>query len=253
MDITNTLKVGFSAARRIYKTNSHIIKAGAAMAGTGAACVASYKAYPIVHERIEQAEKEKGDTLTNLERVVAGAPGLAKPATLLIASELLMAWSVKDANSKILGLALLATAKRDELEEWKKKTEELVGTAKTTEIKQEIAADHISKETEGGWQWPQIPDDGKFWWRDDLTGQMFRASTSDVEVAVAQTEASLANGECMQFDDVAWRLGIKECTASATAFWDPEESRRILYEINYIKGPNGEPAAEIVWTNLQFR
>lgn len=253
MEITNTLKIGFSAARKIYKANSHIIKAGAAMAGAGAACVASYKAYPVVHERIEKAEELKGDTLTNMEKVIAGAPGLASPAALLLLSEMLMLWSVKDANGKILGLALLATAKRDELEEWKKKTEELVGTAKATEIKQEIASDHISKEMEGGWQWPQIPDDGKFWWRDDLTGQMFRANTSDVEVAVAQTEASLANGECMQFDDIAWRLGIKECTASATAYWDPEESRRILYEVNYIKGPKGEPAAEIVWTNLQFR
>lgn len=249
---TQSIKALFNTAKTALRVNSHTIKSFAAMIGVGWTAYESYAAYPKAHDLKDQAEKDKGSELSKVETVVAMAPAFARPATVLTATEALIFSANKDASGKILAAGTLAAMNKDRLNEFVDKAKEVVGEKKVSDIKQEITHSHFDKEMQGGWQWPENPDDGKFWWRDELTGQMFRANTHDVELAIAKCEAQLASGELVTFDEFGYQVGIKHCKTSQSAYWDPMEGVRIRYEINYIKGPQGEPAAEVVFDNLLF-
>lgn len=259
---TQSIKAAWSTFKHFTAVNSHTIKAVAAMVGVCAVAKTSYDAYPEVQDRIAAAEEEKGGDLTKLETVVAAAPAFVKPGLVLGVTELCMYDSNKDANGKIAALAGLAALKSDEVKEFKEKTEELLGKNKVAEIESELTKDHFNKsigtKDEDGWNWPETIPDGKFWWRDALTGQVFRANHEDVALAVAQIDADLAFGEIVTLDELFFKLGIKDCDAGRIACWIPntgygEGVSRVEYHVNYVKGPNGEPAAELVLTNLSFR
>lgn len=249
-----TIKTTLNATKKFMITNSHTIKSALAMVGVGWTAYESYSAYPEVQRRKEEAEKEKGGELTKVETAVAVAPAFARPATVLAATETLILSANKDATSKIIAAGTIAAMNKKKLEEFVEEAKGIVGEKKVSDIKSEITRKHFDEEVEkGGWNWPENPEDGKYWWRDELTGQMFRSNTQDVELAIAKLEANLAAGEIVEYDEFAWQVGIKNCGASKCAYWDPVDGLRIRYEINYIKGPKGEPAAEIVFDNLSFR
>lgn len=259
---TQSIKAAWSTFKHFTAVNSHTIKAVGAMIGVGAVAKTAYDAYPDARDRIAEAEEEKGGELTKVETVVAAAPAFVKPGLAVAVTEALIFESNKDATGKIAALAGLCAIKSDEVKEIKEKTEELLGKNKAAEIESEIAKDHFNKtigtKTESGWNWPETISDGKFWWRDSLTGQVFRANHEDVALAIAQIEADLAFGEIVTLDELFFKLGVKDCDAGRIACWIPggsygNGSSRVEYKVNYIKGPNGEPAAELVLTNLSFR
>ena len=259
---TQSIKAAWSTFKHFTAVNSHTIKAVGAMIGVGAVAKTAYDAYPDAQDRIIAAEEEKGSELSKVETVAAAAPAFVKPAVATAVTELLIFDSNRDATGKIAALAGLVALKSDEVKEFKEKTEELIGKNKISEVEAEIAKDHLNKaigtNSENGWNWPDAIPDGKFWWRESLTGQIFRANHEDVALAVAQIDANLAFGEIVTLDELFFKLGIKDCDAGRIACWMPSMGygqgvTHVEYRVNYIKGPNGEPAAELVLTNLSFR
>ena len=174
-----------STMKPFFKRNASTILTCVGGAGVVVTSVMAVKATPKALQIIEQAEKEKGEKLTNFELLRVAGPvyipsvisGVATIACIFGANAL----NKRQQAALMSAYALLDNSFRD----YKKKVEELYGEDANSEIRAEIAKDKY-EETD-----ISVEDDKQLFY-DNVSGRYFESTMADVIKAEYEVNRKLA-------------------------------------------------------------
>lgn len=155
------------------KKNGSTILTCVGAVGVVATGVAAVKATPKAMQLLEQAEEQKGEQLTNLEKVKVAGPAYI-PAVIVGASTIACIVGANLLNKRQQAALMSAYALLDSsYKEYKEKVEELYGEAADIAVRTEIAKDHYEEEN------IQV-DDGKQLFYDEFSKRYFESTMADV-------------------------------------------------------------------------
>jgi hypothetical protein len=172
-------------SKLFFKRNSSTILTCIAGVGVVATTVMAVRATPKAMALLEEAKQEKGDHLTKLETVALAAP-VYVPTAIIGVSTIACIFGANALSKRQQAALTSAYALLDSsYKEFRKKVDELYGDGTVTEVKEEIAKDHIDK-------LDIRPSDNKQWFYDDFSGRTFESTMETVLNAELQLNRMLA-------------------------------------------------------------
>lgn len=165
--------------------NASTILTCAGGAGVIATAVMAVKATPKALILLEEAKQEKGEDLSNLEKVqVAGLAYI--PATLVGLSTIACIFGANVLNKRQQAALMSAYALLDNsYKDYKKKVEDLYGEEANGRIREELAKDKYDDE-------PISVEDNKQLFYDDFSGRYFESTMEEVLSAETKINKLLA-------------------------------------------------------------
>lgn len=181
-------------------------------AGVIATSIIAVKATPTALTRLEEAEKAKGEDLTNLEKVQVAGPvyipaiavGVSTIACIFGANIL----SKRSQASMVSAYALLDSSYRD----YKKKVDELYGEEAGAQIRSSIAQDKYEEED-------APTDDNKQLFFDYFSGRYFESTIEDVQRAEYRINRDLVMRDGVYLNEFYEHLGIEPIEAGNELGW----------------------------------
>lgn len=176
------------------RRNSSTILTCAGGVGVVATAVLTAKATPKAMRLLEEARKEKGDDLTNLEKIQAA--GVAYIPPLLVgAGTIACIFGANTLNKRQQASLMSAYALLDSsYKEYRKKVEELYGEGSDENVKNEIAKDKYKND--------DIPkENGLELFFDEFSGRFFRSTLEKVQQAQYEINRDLTMREWATIND----------------------------------------------------
>lgn len=220
MNISSSLKT----VKSVITANSPVLLVGAAIAGvvtTGVlAAKGGYKARGI----IDDAEADKGDLLTPVEKfqltwLCYAAPAVTGATT--IASVIGVHTIHTKRHAALAGLYAIATTKADEYSE---KAEELLGAKKTQELNNKILQKSVDNNPIVDNE-VVITDYGKELCYDEWSGRYFWGSVNKIEEAGVEVNRRLLDGEDVSLNDFYDLIGLPFIQSGLDAGWSGTKLR----------------------------
>lgn len=184
------------------KRNSSTILTCVGAVGVVTTAVLAVKATPKALDLLREAEAEKGEELTVLEKVQVAGPAYI-PAAVTGASTIACIFGANALNKRQQATLMSAYALLDNsYKEYKQKVEELYGDEAGAKIRAEIAKDRID-EAEATEE-----DDGKLLFFDDYSSRYFRATIEQVQKAEYNLNRTLFMHDYVSLNEFYKDLGI---------------------------------------------
>lgn len=195
-----------------FKHNSATILTCVGGVGVVATSVMAVKATPKALRLLEAAKEEKGEELTNLEKVKVAGPAYI-PAVITGASTLACIFGANALNKRqqaslMSAYALLDNSYRD----YKKKVTEMLGKEGHEEVMAEIAKDKLNEEEF------EVEDDKKLFF-DSFSGQYFESTIEKVQEAEYNINRDLSMRDYATVNEFYDYLGIPHIDAGDDIGW----------------------------------
>lgn len=233
-----------TAKRQAVKNAPHILMG----LGTGCSVTAvifAAKATPDATQAVREAEYEKGDALTKVEVVKAGAKYYI-PAALMEALALASFWCAHgiDIRRQAVTAGLLSAA-QEALVEYERKVKEMIGEKAEKEVHNAIAQDQVDRNPP-----PTttviLPDDAESWWIID--GQYFRSTYSAIKDAQNQANHHMIQHMYLSKSELYWLLDpmhvyLKTDGDEGAEGWNVD--RLLVLDIDWATDPNHRPVGVI--------
>jgi hypothetical protein len=239
MDLSNSLTVEVRAyslfvlpklikgARKMnnwIKRNSVTILTVTGAVGVVATTVMAIKATPKALKVLEEAEKEKGEELTRMEKVVVAAPSYI-PTIVTGTASIVCILSANVLNKRSQAAITSAYALLDSsYKEYKNKVKDLYGEDASDLVREEIAKDHYDES--------DIPDeepDTKLFF-DEFSKRYFRATTETVLRAEYEMNRILneTGGACL--NDYYYLVGLDSVDYGEYLGWSAAQMYEMYWE-----------------------
>lgn len=202
-----------TASKLFLKRNSSTILTCVGAVGVVTTAILAAKATPKALELLKEAEQEKGEELTTLEKVQVAGPAYI-PAVLTGVSTVACIFGANALNKRQQAALMSAYALLDNsYKEYKQKVNELYGDDAGAKIRAEIAKDHIDEAdlTE--------EDDGKSLFFDDYSGRLFRATIEQVQKAEYNLNRTLFMYDCVTLNEFYKDLGLDPIESGWVTGW----------------------------------
>jgi hypothetical protein len=184
------------------KRNASTILTCAGGAGVIATSVMAVKATPKALRLLEEAENEKGEELTKLEKVKTAGPAYI-PTVLVGASAIACIFGANVLNKRKQAALMSAYALLDNsYKQYKDKVKELYGEDADEEIRSEIAKDHYKKSEHS------IDSDKQLYY-DDYSGRYFEATSEQVIRAQYKANKRLMENSGLYLNDYYKWVGLE--------------------------------------------
>lgn len=182
--------------------------------------VLTAKETPKALDRLKAAEEEKGEELTNTEKVLAAGPAYI-PAIVSGAATMACMFGANALNKKQQATLMSAYALLDNsYKEFKAKVDELYGEEAGAQVRAEIAKDHIEEAD------ISEEDDGKELFYDYFSGRYFRATIETVQRAEYNLNRSLFTRDYAYLNEFYEDLGLDHIETGWAYGW----ARDVNYE-----------------------
>lgn len=192
-----------SKSQVFLKKNSSIILTCIGAVGVVATTITAVKATPKASMLIEEAREEKGDELTNLEKVKIAGPSYI-PTVILGVSTLACIFGANALNKKGQASLMSAYALADtKFKDYRKKVNEIYGNDAGGVIRSEIARDKYDKNT------VSLEGEETRLYYDYYSNRYFEASSFDVQRAEYELNRALIMSDFVCLNDWYRSLGIK--------------------------------------------
>lgn len=191
-----------TAKRQAVKNAPHILMAVGTVSGV-TAVISAVKVTPAAEQAVRYAEYEKGDALTKVEVVKAGAKYYV-PAALMEALSLASFWCAHgiDIRRQAVLAGILSTT-QEALNEYERKVKEMIGKDAEKEVRNAIAQDRVDSNPP-----PTttviLPDDAESWWIID--GQYFRSTYSAIKDAQNMANHHMIQHMYLSKSELYWLL-----------------------------------------------
>ena len=157
-----------------FKRNGATILTCVGAAGVVATTIMAVKATPTALVLLEQAEEEKGEELTGLEKVIVAGPAYI-PTMITGASTIACIFGANVLNKHQQAALMSAYALLDNsYKDYKNKVEELYGEEANDRIRAEIAKDHYEEDD------ISLEDEDKQLFYDQFSERYFESTMADV-------------------------------------------------------------------------
>ncbi len=192
------------------KRNASTILTVVGGAGVVTTTVLAIKATPKAVTLLENAEKEKGENLTKLEKVKVAAP-VYIPMVVSGVTTLACIFGANMLNKRQQASLMSAYALLDNsYKEYKKKVEELYGEEATKTIDEKIAEDNYKK--------TEVKDDEVLFY-DYFSGQFFKSTLTKVAQAEYQLNRDIHMRGWAELNEFYERLGIDDFEQYGALGW----------------------------------
>ena len=201
-----------TSSKRFITRNAPTILTVVGGAGVVATSVLAVKATPKVLTILKEAEEEKGEELTVMEKVVVAAPSYI-PAIVTGAATLACIFGANVLNKRQQASLASAYAMLDaSYKEYRKKVDELYGEDADAHVREEISKDkYIEKD---------IPKhDGKLLFFDEFSGRFFHSTLEKVQNAEYLVNRDLVMQYYSTLNDFYGYLGIPHVDGGHDIGW----------------------------------
>lgn len=233
-----------TAKRQAVKNAPHILMG----LGTGCSVTAvifAAKATPEARQAVQEAEYEKGDSLTKVEVVKAGVKYYI-PAALMETLALAAFWCAHgiDIRRQAVTAGLLSAA-QEALIEYERKVKEMIGEKAEKEVHNAIAQDQVDRNPP-----PTttviLPDDAESWWIID--GQYFRSTYSAIKDAQNQANHHMIQHMYLSKSELYWLLDpmhayLKTDGDEGAEGWNVD--RLLVLDVDWATDPHHRPVGVI--------
>jgi hypothetical protein len=184
-----------SKSQTFLKRNSSTILTFAGAAGVIATTVTAVKATPKALVALEIAKEEKGEELTNLEKIKIAGPAYI-PSVVLGASTLACIFGANVLSRRGQASLMSAYALVDNgYKDYKKKVEELYGEEASAQVRAGIAKDKYEEHPH------QPPEEGKRLYFDFYSSRYFEATPAFVKTAEYEFNRKLMMDDCVYLNE----------------------------------------------------
>lgn len=199
-------------SKRFLKRNAPTILTFAGSAGVVATSIMAVKATPKALTLLKEAEEEKGEKLTTIEKVAVAGP-VYIPATLVGVSTIACIFGANVLNKRQQAALMSAYAFLDNsYKEYRKKVVELYGEDADGNVRTEISKDKYEK--------TDIPvDNGEKLFFDDFSGRFFRSTMEKVVRAQNLVNRDLVMQYYSTLNDYYGYLGIPKVDHGYAIGW----------------------------------
>ena len=158
---------------------------------------------PKAVKRIEQAEAEKGEELTKVEKVIAATPAYG-PTILAGTTTLVCIFGANALNKRQQAALVSAYAFLDNsFKEYREKVQELYGEEADERVHESIAKDHYEEEVKNDEE-----DDGLTLFWDSFSKRWFRSTLEKVMQAEYEMNRDLTLADCVSVNQFYEYLGL---------------------------------------------
>lgn len=206
------------------KRNSATILSVTGAVGVVATTVIAIKATPKALKVLETAEKEKGEELTRMEKVVVTAP-VYIPTVVTGAASIACILSANVLNKRSQAAITSAYALLDSsYKEYKNKVKDLYGTDASDLVREEIAKDHYDEDE------VENADDGKMLFFDEFSKRYFRASSETILRAEYDMNRILNETGGASLNDYYYMVGLPEVDYGEYLGWSAAQMYEMYWE-----------------------
>ena len=194
-----------STSQQFLKRHGSIILTCIGGAGVIVTAVTAVKATPKALVMLDQAKDEKGEDLTNIEKVKVAAP-VYIPSVLIGVGTISCIFGANVLSKRQQAAMISAyTLLDNSYKEYRKKVEELYGSDSDREVKNELAKDKYDAE-----EFDDEEDDGKELFYDEYSERYFRSTIADVIAAEYELNRMLSQDIGAFLNDFYDLLGLEE-------------------------------------------
>lgn len=214
------------------------------LTGLGIGCmltgtVLAAKAAPKAAKKIEEAEEEKGESLTVVEKVKVVAIDYAPAALSTATGMACLIGSNTTQNRRNVAIATAYKAGEEAFNIYKEKVVETIGEKKEQQIKDEVAKEMLERNPVGENE-VIVTDGGTTLCYDAFNGRYFQSSKDMIDKAVNALNKRLISEMYISLNDFYYELGLRPVRNGDDLGWNVE---RNLIDINYssILAEDGRP------------
>ncbi len=254
-------KSATKAISKFFKKHGTKLLVVGAVSGTVGAVTEAIIVTPKAIKKLEEAEEEKGEELTVVEKVKIAGP-LYLPCGLLAAQSIACAIGCEVVHRKkeVVLLSALTTTKTA-FDEYKKVARELVETEKEGEetkevsldqkIRNKMAQNHIDEEDVSDRNIYGRYSEGLYKCRDSITGQYFWSNQMRIDKAATECNADLRSGKecCIPHGTFLADAGGEECDLPLAFELDKNGRGGIEPLYSPCMDKEGRPCIEISYRN----
>lgn len=214
------------------------------LTGLGIGCmftgtVLAAKAAPKAAKKIEEAEKEKGETLTVVEKVKVVAVDYA-PAALSTASGIACLVGANNTqNRRNVALATAYKAGEEAFNIYKEKVVETIGEKKEKEIKDEVAKEMVKRNPVGENE-VIVTEGGNTLCYMSSQGRYFNSSRDIIDRCVNMLNRRLISEMYISLNDFYYELGLSPVKGGDDVGWNVEQGL-IDIEFSSVLAADGRP------------
>lgn len=210
-------------SKRFITRNAPTILTVAGGVGVVATSVLAVKATPKVLTILKEAEEEKGEELTTMEKVVVAAPSYI-PAVVTGAATVACIVGANILNKRQQASLASAYAMLDmSYKEYRKKVDELYGEGANDHVREEISKDKYKKE--------EIPsDNGDALFFDEFSGRFFRSTIEKVLQAENLVNRDLVMQYYCTLNDFYGYLGIPHVDGGYEIGWSTTMNEQAYWQ-----------------------
>ena len=252
-------KSATKAISKFFKKHGTKLLVVGAVSGTVGAVAEAIIVTPKAIKKLEEAEEEKGEDLTILEKVKTAGP-LYLPCGLLAAQSIACAIGCEVVHSKkeVVLISALTTTKTA-FDEYKKVARELVDTEKEgketkevsldQKIRNKMAENHVAKDDVSDRDIYGRYSEGLYKCRDSITGQYFWSNQMRIDKAAMDCNKLMDSGKetCIPHGTFIEEAGGESCDLPLA--YELYQTGRIEPTYGTCKDKEGRPCLEIFYMN----